>query len=311
MNRRRSKTAAIFDLDRTLIGGPSGPVFSSHLGAAGIRQRNLPGADLVSLSYRLLGETAITAPTAQLAARATAGWPVDAVRAAAEAAADELEEHVQPYAPGVIAEHRKAGRVLVMATTSPEPLVAPFADRLGFDAVVATRWSRRGRCLHRAHRRIRGVGQGEAGGGAGVGRRGRRRPRRLVGLQRQLLRRSAARRRRPPDGRQRRRPPRRPGPPEGLAAAPLRPARRRAQDRRPRAAGVGDARSPRPATAAERPPRHRRAGEHPRHRAGHRRVQPPQLPRRPDHLDGARPRPAARSASSARRRSSTSRSSEA
>ncbi len=91
MNRRRSKTAAIFDLDRTLIGGPSGPVFSSHLGAAGIRQRNLPGADLVALSYRLLGETAITAPTAQLAARATAGWPVDAVRAAAEAAADELE----------------------------------------------------------------------------------------------------------------------------------------------------------------------------------------------------------------------------
>ena len=141
MNRRRSKTAAIFDLDRTLIGGPSGPVFSSHLGAAGIRQRNLPGADLVSLSYRLLGETAITAPTAQLAARATAGWPVDAVRAAAEAAADELEEHVQPYAPGVIDEHRKAGRVLVMATTSPEPLVAPFADRLGFDAVVATRWA--------------------------------------------------------------------------------------------------------------------------------------------------------------------------
>ena len=141
MNRRRSRTAAIFDLDRTLIGGPSGPVFSAHLGAAGIQQRNLPGADLVSLSYRLLGETAITAPTAQLAARATAGWPVDAVRAAAEAAADELEAHVQPYAPGVIADHRKEGRVLVMATTSPEPLVTPFADRLGFDAVVATRWS--------------------------------------------------------------------------------------------------------------------------------------------------------------------------
>ena len=141
MNRRRNQTAAIFDLDRTLIAGPSGPAFSSHLGAAGIRQRNLPGADLVALSYRLLGETAITAPTAQLAARATAGWPVDAVRAAAEAAADELEGMVQPYAPGIIAEHREAGRLLVMATTSPEPLVAPFAERLGFDAVVATKWT--------------------------------------------------------------------------------------------------------------------------------------------------------------------------
>ena len=141
MNRRRNQTAAIFDLDRTLIAGPSGPAFSSHLGAAGIRQRNLPGADLVAMSYRLLGETAITAPTARLAARATAGWPVDAVRAAAEAAADELEGMVQPYAPGIIAEHREAGRALVMATTSPEPLVAPFAERLGFDAVVATKWT--------------------------------------------------------------------------------------------------------------------------------------------------------------------------
>ena len=36
----------------------------------------------------------------------------------------------------------------------------------------------------------------------------------------------------------------------------------------------------RAAPAAERPPRHRRVGEHPGHRAGHRRVQPPQLLRR-------------------------------
>ena len=141
MNRRRPQAAAIFDLDRTLIAGPSGPAFSSHLGAAGINQRSLPGADLVAATYQVLGETAITAPTARLAARATAGWPVDAVRAAAEAAADELVERVQPYAPGVMEEHREAGRVLVMATTSPAPLVTPFAERLGFDAVVATQWA--------------------------------------------------------------------------------------------------------------------------------------------------------------------------
>ena len=46
MNRRRPQSAAIFDLDRTLIAGPSGPAFASHLGAAGIHQRSLPGADL-------------------------------------------------------------------------------------------------------------------------------------------------------------------------------------------------------------------------------------------------------------------------
>ena len=136
MNRRRPQTAAIFDLDRTLIAGPSAPAFSRGLDAAGIEHAlRCPGAALVSGIYRALGETALTAQTARLAARATAGWPEALVRDAAKAAAEELEQEVQPYAPGVIEEHRQAGRVLVMATTSPEPLVTPFAERLGFDAV--------------------------------------------------------------------------------------------------------------------------------------------------------------------------------
>jgi putative phosphoserine phosphatase/1-acylglycerol-3-phosphate O-acyltransferase len=141
MNRRRPPSAAFFDLDRTLIAGPSGPAFSEHLDAAGISQRSLPGVDLVAATYRMLGETAITAPTARLAAKATAGWPVEAVRAAAQAAADDLLLQVQPFAPGVIAEHREAGRLVVMATTSPAPLVTPLAELLGFDAVVATEWA--------------------------------------------------------------------------------------------------------------------------------------------------------------------------
>jgi len=141
VSRRRPQAAAIFDLDRTLIAGPSGPAFAHHLDAAGIRQRNLPGAGFVATTYRMLGETALTAQTARLAARATAGWPVTAVRAAAVAATEELLDEVQPYVPLVMEEHRAAGRLLVMATTSPEPLVGPFAERLGFDAVVATRWA--------------------------------------------------------------------------------------------------------------------------------------------------------------------------
>ncbi|MFV0307033.1 MAG: HAD-IB family hydrolase, partial [Desertimonas sp.] len=141
MSRRGGRVAAIFDLDRTLIGGASGPAFGHHLDAAGISQRKLPGAAAVAATYRAIGETALTAPGARLAAQATAGWPVDAVAAAAEAAADELMDEVQPYVPGILEEHRAAGRVLVMATTSPAPLVTPFAERLGFDAVVATRWA--------------------------------------------------------------------------------------------------------------------------------------------------------------------------
>ena len=134
------QSAAFFDLDRTLISGASGPAFSHHLAAAGVQRRSLPGTNTIAATFRVLGETAITAPTARLAARAAAGWPVEAVAAAATAAAEELAEQIQPYAPGVIEEHREAGRVLVMATTSPAPLVTPFAELLGFDAVVATQW---------------------------------------------------------------------------------------------------------------------------------------------------------------------------
>jgi putative phosphoserine phosphatase/1-acylglycerol-3-phosphate O-acyltransferase len=135
--------AAVFDLDRTLIGGPSAPVFSHSLHAAGISQRRIPGTDVVAATYRALGETALTAATARIAARATAGWSCELVDQAAEAAADELMTILQPYAAGVIEEHRAAGRAVVMATTSPAPLVTPFAERLGMDAVIATAWATR------------------------------------------------------------------------------------------------------------------------------------------------------------------------
>jgi putative phosphoserine phosphatase / 1-acylglycerol-3-phosphate O-acyltransferase len=133
--------AAIFDLDRTLIGGPSATAFGESLRNAGINTRRVPGADLVAASYRALGETMLTAAAARLAARATAGWSVALVRAAAEAAADELMAMVEPYAPGVIEEHRAAGRLVVIATTSPAALVAPFAERLGMDGLIATKWA--------------------------------------------------------------------------------------------------------------------------------------------------------------------------
>jgi putative phosphoserine phosphatase/1-acylglycerol-3-phosphate O-acyltransferase len=138
------RAAAFFDLDRTLVAGPSATVFADSLRAAGIAQRRIPGAEAVAASYQALGETMLTAAAARIAARATSGWSVEVVRTAAEAAADQLMTILQPYAAGVIAEHREAGRLLVMATTSPAPLVTPFAMRLGMDAVVATRWTTSG-----------------------------------------------------------------------------------------------------------------------------------------------------------------------
>ena len=57
------------------------------------------------------------------------------VRKAAEAAAERLEHQVLPYVPALLDSHRLAGRVLVLATTTPYDLVEPLARRLGFDHV--------------------------------------------------------------------------------------------------------------------------------------------------------------------------------
>ncbi len=136
-----SRTAAIFDLDRTLIRSSSAPVFQRHLSEAGLGGGDgLPLADLFLKFYETFGENWVMMQPAKLAVRASKGWDTKTVKAAMQKAAVELEEQLLPFAPGVFAEHRKNGDLLVMATTSPAPFVKPFAKRLGFDAVVATKW---------------------------------------------------------------------------------------------------------------------------------------------------------------------------
>jgi len=72
--------------------------------------------------------------------RATKGWSQAKVQEAAEWAAPHLADILQPWAHQLFDEHREAGRPLVMATTTPYDLVAPLAEALGLDAVVATRY---------------------------------------------------------------------------------------------------------------------------------------------------------------------------
>ncbi len=134
-------SAAIFDLDRTLLPGSSATVFQHHLAAAGlITERSIPGQGLYDRSYRWFGENPIMMQFARLLVRSASGWSIAEVDKVAEAAAVELEAQVQPYAHRLFEDHRGAGRKLVLATTSPAPLVSALARRLGFDAVIASEW---------------------------------------------------------------------------------------------------------------------------------------------------------------------------
>jgi putative phosphoserine phosphatase/1-acylglycerol-3-phosphate O-acyltransferase len=62
------------------------------------------------------------------------------VQEAGKSAAEALADAVPAAARTLLAEHRAAGRPLVLATTTPYDLVAPLAEALGIDAVVATRY---------------------------------------------------------------------------------------------------------------------------------------------------------------------------
>lgn len=136
--------AAFFDLDRTLLRGASGPVISEALRQVGLMSnRRLPGEGLVYRVFDIVGESRPTMQMARQAARFAEGWARGVAQEAGEVAADALVELVQPFARPIIDEHRAAGRLVVLATTTPYDLVKPLADHLGLDDVVATRYGER------------------------------------------------------------------------------------------------------------------------------------------------------------------------
>jgi putative phosphoserine phosphatase/1-acylglycerol-3-phosphate O-acyltransferase len=132
--------AAFFDLDRTLLAGASGEVFSEAMRATGGMSRSIPGERFMYSVFNTIGETLPAMALARQAVAIAKGRPQASMRAAAEHAAEHLVSRVQPFAAGLFAEHRAAGRPIVLATTTPYDLVKPFADLLGLDDVVATRY---------------------------------------------------------------------------------------------------------------------------------------------------------------------------
>ena len=134
------QAAAFFDLDRTLLAGASGPVLSDAMRAAGVISASIPGEQLMYSLFNAIGETLPAMAVARQGAALAKGRSRRAVQQAAEDVADRLIDLVQPYAYAAFAEHRAAGRPIVLATTTPYDLVAPFARKLGLDDVVATRY---------------------------------------------------------------------------------------------------------------------------------------------------------------------------
>jgi putative phosphoserine phosphatase/1-acylglycerol-3-phosphate O-acyltransferase len=136
----QARGAAFFDLDRTLLAGASGAVFSDAMRAAGLVSREIPGEKLLYGLFNAVGETLPSMAIARQAVSLAKGRPRAAIQAVAGDASVRLAAMVQPFAAPLFAQHRAAGRPIVLATTTPYDLVKPLADILGLDDVVATRY---------------------------------------------------------------------------------------------------------------------------------------------------------------------------
>jgi len=133
--------AAFFDLDRTLLGEASGPVLSRALRGAGIGGAEFPLEPLLFKVFNTVGETLPSMVLARQGASILVGTRQADVRDAVAGAVHGLRSLLQPYAEQVIESHRAAGDRIVMATTTPYDFILPFAEELGFDDVIATKFA--------------------------------------------------------------------------------------------------------------------------------------------------------------------------
>ena len=135
-----AKSAVFIDLDRTLLYRASGQVLNRALMEEGVlpEGRSLPGDKILYAVNDRLGENLVSMGLVRAAARVARGWHQEQVQAAGRRAVSALSEIVAPFAPQRLAEFRAEGHRLVLSTTTPADMIAPFAEALGFDDLIAT-----------------------------------------------------------------------------------------------------------------------------------------------------------------------------
>jgi putative phosphoserine phosphatase / 1-acylglycerol-3-phosphate O-acyltransferase len=141
-----AKSAVFIDLDRTLLCRASGQALNKALVDEGVlpRGRSLPGDKFLYAVNDRLGENLVTMGLVRAAARVAKGWRQSLVQAAGKRAVADLCQLVAPFAPHYLEAFRADGHMLVLATTTPADLVTPFAQAMGFDAVIATTYETKG-----------------------------------------------------------------------------------------------------------------------------------------------------------------------
>ncbi len=135
-----AKSAVFIDLDRTLLSRASGQILNRALTQEGVlpEGRSLPGDKILYAVNDRLGENLFSMGLVRAAARVAKGWNQEQVQAAGRRAVAQLSDIVAPFAPQRLAAFRAEGHRLVLSTTTPADMIAPFAEAIGFDDLIAT-----------------------------------------------------------------------------------------------------------------------------------------------------------------------------
>jgi HAD superfamily hydrolase (TIGR01490 family) len=138
----RTRPAAFFDLDKTIIAKSSTLAFSRPFHAGGlINRRAVLRSAYAQFVFALQGadHDQMEKMRAYLSAMC-AGWPVQAVR---DIVAETLHSIVLPLvydeAVHLIKQHQDAGRDVIIVSSSGAEVVEPIGELLGADRVIATR----------------------------------------------------------------------------------------------------------------------------------------------------------------------------
>ena len=137
-----TRSAAFFDLDKTIIARSSSLAFSRPFYASGlINRRTVLRSAYAQFVYLVGGaDHDQMERMREYLQSMVAGWPVAQVR---EVVAETLHELIDPIvydeAVTLIEEHRAAGRDIVIVSSSGAEVVEPIGLMLGADRVVATR----------------------------------------------------------------------------------------------------------------------------------------------------------------------------
>jgi HAD superfamily hydrolase (TIGR01490 family) len=134
--------AAFFDLDKTIIARSSPLALGRSFRKQGLISRSsLLKSIYAQLMFHLMGaDESKMERMRDEAAKLTQGWEAERVRAVVN---EVLEEVITPliYAEALelVHDHRAAGRLVCIVSSSPEEIVQPLANMLRVDRYIATK----------------------------------------------------------------------------------------------------------------------------------------------------------------------------